>query len=419
MIDAGIPQYSYPDMVTQGIHIGDCELLERYMDAEVALNPDSKWATWSNRTLLQGLNASDTVPNRFNGNQPGNSECINGWRGLTPLTFNPNYGTAPGISPEDQAAVEWTHYDDARQIYGEDENGYARRTWDNVGVQYGLSALLDGHISSEEFLDLNARIGGWKQTDELVQEGQPYLPEGRFDIHSARNMNLSPEDRGEMPAPRTKGDPAAVKAAYEHGLVFTGRLDIPLIDWRHHLEDELDMHNAHQSFAARQRFLNHDGDASNQVIWFTDVVEGSPRFDQTPMAFEVIDEWMQNIAANPSAGVAGNKPERAEDSCFDKEGNLVYAGNDAWDGILNDNDRGTCTDKFDIYSTSRIVAGGPITGDVFKCHLQSIEDAIDKGTYGTWEITENEKERLKTIFPEGVCDYAKGDAWMPPFEDPM
>ena len=32
LLDAGIPQYSYPDMVTQTIHIGDCELLERYMD---------------------------------------------------------------------------------------------------------------------------------------------------------------------------------------------------------------------------------------------------------------------------------------------------------------------------------------------------------------------------------------------------
>jgi hypothetical protein len=30
------------------------------------------------------------------------------------------------------------------------------------------------------------------------------------------------------------------------------------------------MHHSHQSFATRKRMLNHDGDASNQVIWFTD-----------------------------------------------------------------------------------------------------------------------------------------------------
>ena len=54
-------------------------------------------------------------------------------------------------------------------------------------------------------------------------------------------------------------------------MVFRGKLDIPVIDWRHYLEAFLDMHNSHQSFASRQRLLNYDGDASNQLIWFTGV----------------------------------------------------------------------------------------------------------------------------------------------------
>ena len=41
LIDAGIPQYSYPDMVTQTIHVGDCELLEHYFDVTDRDNP--KW----------------------------------------------------------------------------------------------------------------------------------------------------------------------------------------------------------------------------------------------------------------------------------------------------------------------------------------------------------------------------------------
>ena len=49
-------------------------------------------------------------------------------------------------------------------------------------------------------------------------------------------------------------------------------IDLPIIDWRNYLEDELNMHNAQQSFASRKRMLNVDGDASNQVVWFTDVV---------------------------------------------------------------------------------------------------------------------------------------------------
>ena len=76
----------------------------------------------------------------------------------------------------------------------------------------------------------------------------------------------------------------AANAAYTSGIVFRGAIDIPIIDWRHYLEAELDMHNSHQSFASRKRMLNHDGDASNQVIWFTDA-RPARASDQTPLAF--------------------------------------------------------------------------------------------------------------------------------------
>ena len=58
LLDAAIPQYSYPDMVTQTIHVGDCELLERWADSRaIAEGPLSTWATWVNRSLIEGLNA--------------------------------------------------------------------------------------------------------------------------------------------------------------------------------------------------------------------------------------------------------------------------------------------------------------------------------------------------------------------------
>jgi hypothetical protein len=56
LLDAGIPQYSYPDMITQTIHIGDCELLERWIDTRL-MGGDLKWADWENRTEIEGLNA--------------------------------------------------------------------------------------------------------------------------------------------------------------------------------------------------------------------------------------------------------------------------------------------------------------------------------------------------------------------------
>ena len=74
-------------MVTQTIHVGDCELLEHYMDVTDGSNP--KWQNWDNREWLEGLNAHATLPNPYRGGAPGNSECVKGWRGLTPLALNP------------------------------------------------------------------------------------------------------------------------------------------------------------------------------------------------------------------------------------------------------------------------------------------------------------------------------------------
>lgn len=421
LIDAGVPQYSYPDMVTQTIHVGDCELLERWIDMKLMEDPSSKWADWNNRSWLIGLNANNEVPLVFTDLgltpwlPPGSSECKESWRGLSPLALNPHFGDADGITPEQQASVEWTHFADLVNIYGVGDDGYARSTWDNVGVQYGLQALLDGNITPEEFLDLNFNAGSWKNEPDMVQEGCPFLEDlcfaldfdeplypDQIDIWSWRNMSLA---NGDQPAPRRTADEGAIEAAMASGIVNTGAVEIPLIDLRHYLEDELDMHNAHQSFASRQRMLNHDGDASNQVIWFVAPNGSNGDYDNTMEAFAVIDEWMANIKANPEKSVGENRPEAATDSCFDAEGQLIASGDDVWNGILDDKPAGACTQQFPVYSTSRIVAGGPITGDVFKCALQPVQTAIDKGVYGNWVPNAEERAMLDAIFPDGVCDY--------------
>ncbi len=71
-------------------------------------------------------------------------------------------------------------------------------------------------------------------------------------------MNLSPDD-GETPAIRTRADLAAIQAAYRAGHIFIGQLDIPVIDLRHYLEQELDMHHSSASFSARLRLLQQQG----------------------------------------------------------------------------------------------------------------------------------------------------------------
>jgi hypothetical protein len=440
LLDAAIPQYSYSDMVTQTIHVGDCELLEHYFD--VTDRDNAKWRDPEMRQAIMGLNATNFPKNLDDGDiaqwnglyglyqllsyqvqdrdpaspVPGLTECRRSWFGLTPLVMNPTFTNVADLDKLAQGSegVEWTHWADLVNIYGTGDDGFARVPWDNEGVQYGLQALRAGQITSEEFLDLNAGVGGWKRSSEMVPEGFPFAggfsPEN-FDPWSSRQMNLS-LDGGVTPAPRTDGNQAAMRAAYTSGMVFDGNIDIPVIDWRHYLEDELDMHHSHQSFATRERIADQQGNAGNQVIWFTDA-RPAVAFDQTPMAFAVMDEWVRNIKDHPERSVAENRPAAAVDSCFDTNVQPVASGPDVWNGVLAEEPPGACTQRFPIYSTSRRVAGGPFRGGVFKCQLQSVSDAIAADAYGSWEPSTAERARLEEIFPAGVCDFSKPDAGRP------
>src|SRR5262245_40102951 len=169
------------------------------------------------------------------------------------------------------------------------------------------------------------------------------------------------------------------------------------------MERELDMHNVHQSFAVRKRVIDRTGNSDTMVIWFTDTVPGKPKASQALDAIAVMDEWMRNIQANPEAGIRANRPARAVDSCFDTDGKLIYAGEDAWDGILDDEPAGVCTQQFPLYKTSRIVAGAPIEGGIYKCALKPVEQAVMDGTYAPWVPSAGDVATLKQIFPSGVC----------------
>jgi len=436
VLDGLLPVQSYPDMVTQTIHVGDCELLEHYMDATDRTNP--KWEVTKNRTLLVGFNAEEGF-SRVNdplyqlkkglgyASAVGTSECVPAWRGLTPLAMNPLYGQATNqqfYEPQSAiAAIRWTHYDDLRNVYGVDANGAARPTWDNVGVMYGLRSLKDGKITPAEFLHLNWSIGGWKHPSQMVQETFPFFGTGAaeinkaltipgyFDPWSRKNMVLAPD--AATPAPRTAGDPIAMRAAYTSGHVFGGRLDVPAIDHRQYMERELDMHNSHQSFAVRQRVTQRMGHSDNLVIWFTDTIPNTPKASQTFDALAVMDQWLMNIRANPKAGVAANKPPMAVDACFDRFGALMAAGAGAWSGILDGTAPGACTQAFPLYGTSRIVAGAPIEGGIYACARKPVDQALADGTYAPWVPTAAEAAQLKLIFPQGVCDYSRPDQARP------
>ncbi|MBP6903464.1 MAG: hypothetical protein KBC73_25490 [Burkholderiaceae bacterium] len=440
VLDALLPVQSYPDMVTQTIHVGDCELLEHYMDVTDKAN--AKWRVTKQRSWLVGFNAEqDDLGNNAKVNDQlaalktalgystakGTSECVPAWRGLTPLTMNPLYGQAPNqanYEPQsDIAAIRWTHYDDLRTVYGVDASGAARITWDNVGVQYGLRSLKEGKLTPAEFLHLNWHIGGWKHPSQMQQETFPFMGTtqaeinkamsipGYFDPWSRKNMNLAPA--AGQPAPRTVGDPIAQRAAYSSGHVFGGRLDVPAIDHRQYMERELDMHNSHQSFAVRKRVLDKMGHSGNLAVWFTDTTPGVAKASQTLQALAVMDQWVANIRANPHKSVAQNRPASAADACFNLQGQPIAQGSGVWDGILDQQPAGACAQAFPLYGTSRTVAGAPLQGGIYRCALKSVDRAVADGSYAPWVPSAADIATLKQIHPQGVCDYGKPDQAKP------
>ena len=203
-----------------------------------------------------------------------------------------------------------------------------------------------------------------------------------------------------------------MRAAYRSGLVFDGRIDIPIIDWRHYLDAELDMHNARQSFASRQRMLDRQGSAANQVVWFTDA-RPARAFDQTPMALAVMDEWLGNLARAPVARrgrqQAGRRPSTAASRptapCCTAAGTRGAASSTA--------PGGPCTQRFPIHGTSRTVAGGPFDEQHYKCALQPVRRRSPAACTATWRPNAAELARLEQIFPTGVCDYRSPDVGRP------
>lgn len=423
IIDAALAIYSYPDMLSQTTYVLDCELMEYFFD--VTDVHDQKWSSWKNRSLVEGMNAVDDAFNKYQLSMAvasllslkmpqlsmGMSECVQSWRGLTPLILNPHFpDVSDRLSSDVQQKTTLTYWDNLKWIYGTDREGEALNTWDNVGVQYGLMSLKKGLIDKQTFLRLNASIGSWKPSREMQKEDfwmftGNFWPE-RFSVWSHQNMQLS-NDPLNSPAPRQHADPDAIEAAWRSGQIFTGQLDIPVIDLRHYLDPELDMHHSFTSFMARSRMLKTQGHADNQVIWMT-----SKPHTPIMLALEHLDRWLMNIKRNPEGSVADNRPEDTIDRCFDGQGKLIAEGKDAWNGDWNGKDTGACMKRYPSYQSSRMVAGDSISGDVFKCQLQPVRVAIKKGLYAPVDMSA-ETELLEKIFPEGVCDYSKGDAIRP------
>jgi hypothetical protein len=165
----------------------------------------------------------------------------------------------PTTNPDGARA---TVYDHTVNVYGELPNGFARRPLDNVGVQYGLKALNDGAITVDQFLLVNEKIGG-------------------VDI----DFKNTPQ--------RTVATWCTAQGLRLRRVLNTGNglRDIPIIT-QHGMGDPIadgDIHLKFYSFSIRQRLLDKNSTAANQVIV-------SP-FNIRDDLFDQMERWLDGIQA--------------------------------------------------------------------------------------------------------------------------
>ncbi|MGR5145154.1 DUF6351 family protein [Photobacterium alginatilyticum] len=425
ILDGILPLYSYPDMVSVATYALDCDLLNNYFSFQAS--DRENWQDWQKRQYVEGLRAINGAKQKAAWLQPlnqllrwqkpefpqGNSECINGYFGLSSYLNNPKQGFIKPYFHESVAEqVNWSYWQDMVHIYGHDEYGFGLSTWDNVGVQYGLQALRNGQITFDEFIDLNRKVGSWKPFHEMKAErimgASGILPAVWLSLWGEHNIT----NADMRPAKRHSASIAAISKAYEYGQVFIGRIDLPIIDSRHYLEDDLNMHHTSASFVSRLRILNAQKQTHNHVIWISDK-EHNP----AEQAYEVMDKWLLALKQLPDQftfqqRVQMAKPALAKDTCFAEDGSVIASGKGVFNGNWNHYPDGACTRLMPIYTNSRIQAGAPWQGSIFKCHTISIEAAIKKGMYGDLDLSAKVDE-LKQTFPGGVCDYSLGDMGRP------
>jgi hypothetical protein len=240
--------------------------------------------------------------------------------------------------------------------------GFAGRPFDNVGIEYGRNALMDGTITPAQFVDLNVKAGG-----------------GDIDV------NFGPD--------RAEADRPALERVYRSGAVNQGtNLDqVAIIDLRG--PDPGAFHDVYRTYAMRARLVREHGHAKNQILWRGQV----PLFGDSGFADEAIlamDRWLAAIEKDKrrvplARKIVEDKPADLTERCTNGAGTELPAA--------------ACDATVQSYATPRIAAGMPQADDTIKCELQPLR----RESYAPIAFTDAQWAELQKAFPKGVCDYSK------------
>ncbi len=376
VLDGIMPDAAFPDVFSTALAVSDCRLLNRYFIA----NP-----------------TSDAVRKGFEGHLKGTCANWDAGNGDAVLATNGSINPACGLLDQSKVydpvtnatGARCTVYDINVNTLGRDPlTGAARRPLDNVGVQYGLAALKAGTITTTQFMDVNAGVGG-------------------FDVD------------GNIVARRTSADPLALKLSYDKGRLGSGSgglATVPILHLRAYAEPAGDIHTIYNDIKIREQLLKANGRADNQVIWVLPNPGLAPLLglgaaqqavltvlanDTFLARLTLMTTGLDAIGSDPAPSTADKvarlKPAEAVDSCWGVADAVQYKETATLSGP------GVCNTLYPKTIPPRMVAGEPITDDVVKCQLKAVEES----DYLPAVFTATEKVRLANVFAGGVCDYAK------------
>jgi hypothetical protein len=345
------PQCSFTDAWSSAMEYVDYDMLLRYWKTP------TRWDTGDVWTPVQ-MDAVIDHPNVAN-----------------PISFTtaiPNGGNPSRSCPDVPAAqvynaktnphgVRCTLQDYTVNVFGRRaSDGFANRAFDNTGIQYGLSGLASGLLTTAQFVDLNSNLGGLDVDD-----------------------NVQPQ--------RTLADLTGLVNAYRSGAVdeASNLNQVAIIDLRG--PDEGSFHDVYRTYALRDRLLRNFGTAANQVLWRGQVpLLGDVNYaDQAVFA---LDKWLARVNADSRPltlpqKIIQDKPGTVTDRCTDGAGTELP--------------HYVCDETVVSYGTPRFAAGEPQADDILKCQLKPLNRADYNVTF-----TAAQWARLQKAFPSGVCDYS-------------
>jgi hypothetical protein len=368
-----LPQCSFPDSWSTGQQLAAYNLLRRYEEDPTKWAPGVVWDPLS-------IAAVEGHPNHVNA-----------------IVFDSVYWTSLGVPDDGCPGVPAEQNYDAqsnpggvrcaladyminvvgprpRELWSPQEQqlgrGFGAIPLDDVGVQFGLGALMKGQITPAQFADLNAKVGGV-------------------------DVDIDHTDA------RVEATRSALANAYRSGGIneTNNQAGLAIIDLRG--PDPGAFHDAYRTWAIRARLEREQGHAPrNHVIWFGEVpLIGDPSYATDAML--AMDRWLDAVSRDRSrrslAGkVAADRPAGVADRCANVEGVEQVS----LPGVGRVCELDAAQTRF---GTPATVAGEGIETDVNKCRLKPLR----RSDYYPKTFTDADWARLEQAFPAGVCDFTE------------